>query len=207
MERKGFWSSLLKATHPYSYGTAVYTRCNAWLEYGSWIKDFHAREDGSFVKPVAKVLKQLNLTQATIGIPGLLEQDRIMFPFGIFTALSAELPKANFKDATGLIESFRAVKSEEEIALMERSAEIGEAAIKTLAEVARPGILENQVIGAMFETMISEGAEIPIMWLYDAGRVRTGGGRLAFTRRRSPGERRPDLHGVQSEGSGLCFPF
>ena len=67
---------------------------------------------------------------------------------------------------------------------MERSAEIGEAAIKTLAEVARPGIFENQVIGAMFETMISEGAEIPIMWLYDAGRVRTGGGRLAFTRRR-----------------------
>jgi Xaa-Pro dipeptidase len=157
---------------------------NAWLEYGSWIKDFQSREDGSFVKPVVRVLKQLNLTQAKIGIPGLLEQDRIMFPFGIFTALSAELPKADFKDASGLIESLRAVKSEEEIALMERSAEIGEAAIKTLAEVARPGIVENQVIGAMFETMISEGAEIPIMWLYDAGRVRTGGGRLAFTRRR-----------------------
>ena len=59
---------------------------NAWLEYGSWIKDFQSREDGSFVKPVVKALKQLNLTQAKIGIPGLLEQDRIMFPFGIFTA-------------------------------------------------------------------------------------------------------------------------
>ncbi|MBP1732316.1 MAG: hydrolase/M24 family peptidase, partial [Deltaproteobacteria bacterium] len=49
---------------------------NAWLEYGSWIKDFQSREDGSFVKPVVRVLKQLNLTQAKIGIPGLLEQDR-----------------------------------------------------------------------------------------------------------------------------------
>src|SRR4030042_6179810 len=44
------------------------SQVNEWLEYGSWITDFHGREDGSFVKPVAKVLKQLKLTTATIGI-------------------------------------------------------------------------------------------------------------------------------------------
>jgi Xaa-Pro aminopeptidase len=156
----------------------------AWLEYGSWITDFHGREDGSFVKPVVKVLKQLKLTTAPIGIPGLFEQDGIMFPSGTFTALREELPKADFRDASGLIEAIRAVKSSEEIALMERSAQIGEAAIDTLAEVARPGVPENEVIAAMFNTMITQGADIPIMFLFDSGRVKTGGGRLAFTRKR-----------------------
>ena len=158
------------------------TKC--WMEYGSWVTEFRGRKDGWWSKPVVERLKELNLTSARIGVPGLLEQDRIFFPFVVYTALREGLPKADFRNASGLIEDIRAVKSPEEIALMERSAQIGEAAIDTLAEVARPGVGEHEVIAAMFHTMISEGADLPIMFLFDSGMVKTGGGRLSFTKHR-----------------------
>lgn len=157
------------------------TKC--WREYGSWVKEFRGRKP-SWSQAVAKGLKELNLTTATIGVPGLLEQDAIMLPFGIYTALREELSKTDFRNASGLIENIRAVKSQEEIALMERSAQIGEAAIDTLSETAKPGVPEHEVIAAMFHTMISQGADIPIMYLFDSGMVKTGGGRLGFTKHR-----------------------
>jgi len=144
---------------------------DAYLEYGIWVTDFHDQHNDGYVKFPVELLKQLKLTKATIGIPGLLERGRkIMFPSGIFTALREELPKTDFRDASDLIEDIRAVKSPEEIALMERAAQIGEAAIDTLAEVARPGVPENEVVAAMFHTMISQGSDIPIMFLWNAGR-------------------------------------
>jgi Xaa-Pro dipeptidase len=162
--------------------TAYQVKC--WVEYGAWITEFKGRKDGSFVKTLAERLKALNLAAARIGIPGLLAQDRIMFPFGIYTGLHEELPKADLKDASGLIEDIRAVKSSEELSLMEESTRIGEAALDTMTEVARPGVPEHEVIAAMFHTTISQGADIPIMFLFDSGRVRTGGGRLGFTKKR-----------------------
>ena len=155
----------------------------AWIEYGSWIKDFRAREDGMYVKPLVGILKKLKLTEATIGIPGLLEQDRIMFPSGVSTALRAELPKTDFRDASGLIENIRAVKSPEEITLMEKANQIGEAAIDTVGKVARPGVPENEVVAAMFNTMVSQGADLPVMFLWNTGRPNYVA-RLVFTRRR-----------------------
>ncbi len=63
-------------------------------------------------------LKGLKLTKASIGIPGLYEVERILFPFGIYQALREELPGADFKNASSLIENLRAIKSPEEITLV-----------------------------------------------------------------------------------------
>jgi len=156
-----------------------------WMEYGSWISDLKGPEGGNWSKAAIRGLEKLKLTTATIGIPGMVgERDPIIFPSPFYTALCEELPGANFKDASGLIENIRAIKSPEEIALMERSHEIGEAAIDTMAEVARPGVPENEVLAAMFHTMISQGADIPIMMLYDTGRAKAGGSRLSYTKKR-----------------------
>jgi len=168
---------------PWGSAEASSSFIKGWIEYGIWITDFRSREDSSYAKPAVELLKELKLTKATIGIPGLVKEDKILIPSAIFTELRAELPKADLRDASGLIEDIRLVKSPEEIALMEKAAQIGEAAIDTLAEVARPGVPENEVVGAMFHTMLSQGADLPIMFLWDAGRP-SYIARLVWTRRR-----------------------
>ncbi|MFC2057210.1 M24 family metallopeptidase [Chloroflexota bacterium] len=156
---------------------------DAWIEYGTWVTDFRPPEGGSQLNPIVKLLKELKLTKATIGLPGLHQQTGIAFSSEMFTALRAELPEADFRDASGLIEDIRAVKSHEEIVLMERATQIGEAAIDTMAEVARPGVPENEVVAAMYHTMLSQGADLPIMLLWNTGRAMYVA-REVFTRRR-----------------------
>jgi Xaa-Pro aminopeptidase len=162
---------------------AMWSFVKAWKEYSSWVTDFRARDDGTYSKAVLKILNEKHLAGAKIGVCGLLQQDSIMFPSGIATALRSELPKAQLVDASGLIEEIRLVKSDEEIALMEKATRIGEAALATVAEVARPGVPENEVVAAMFKTMLSQGADLPIMFLWNSG-VPPYVARLVFTSRR-----------------------
>lgn len=154
---------------------------DAWIEYGTWITDFRSPKGGS-LKPIVELLKQSKLTKATIGIPGLRQQTGIAFSSEMFTVLREELPEADLRDASGLIEDIRAIKSPEEIVLMERATQIGEAAIDTMAEVARPGVPENEVVAAMYHTMLSQGADLPIMFLWNSGRAMYVA-REVFTRR------------------------
>ncbi|MFC1992013.1 M24 family metallopeptidase [Chloroflexota bacterium] len=163
-----------------------------WIEYGSWVPEQNFRSpEGGYLKTAVERLKELKLTKAAIGIPGMIQQTGIAFNMGMFTALREALPEADLRDASGLIEDIRAMKSPEEIVLMERAAEIGEAAIATLAKVARPGVPENEVVAAMFHTMISEGADLPIMFLWNTGQEMSSSlgkpmyvNRLVFTRKR-----------------------
>jgi Xaa-Pro aminopeptidase len=162
---------------------AMWSFVEAWKSYSSWVSDYRAREDGTYSKALVRILKEKGLSASRIGVCGLLQQDSIMFPSGIATALRAELPAAQLVDASGLIEDIRLVKSAEEIALMEKATQIGEAALATVAEVARPGVPENEVVAAMFNTMLSQGADLPIMFLWNSG-VPPYVARLVFTRQR-----------------------
>ncbi len=128
-----------------------------WIEYGSWIKDFRGRENGSFINTAVDRLKELKLTRGTIGLPGMLEADAIQFPVSFYTALRELVPQATLKGASDLIEYARAVKSPEEIALMERAQQIGDATMDTMAEVIRPGVPYREVGAAAFKTMLSLG--------------------------------------------------
>lgn len=160
-----------------------------WQTYGSWITDVRPRAERKYSSTIVERLKELKLTKATVDVTGLGESERTPFPHGVYAALREALPKVRFQDASGMLEDIRAVKSAEEVSLMEKAVQIGESAIATLAEMLRPGVLENDVIGSMLKTMVSQGSELPIMFLWDAGRpVRAL--RTTFTRRRilQPGD-------------------
>jgi Xaa-Pro aminopeptidase len=182
------------------HASAYQNKC--WQDYGCWIEDIHGREDGSYVKAVISGLKQLKLTGGRLGIPGLVEEDGNMFPSAMFTVLDAELSGAELTDASGLIENIRAVKSPEELALIVRSTEIAEATVDKLFEVARPGVAEHEIVADLFHTMVSLGSDLPMLFLWDCGKVLSGGGRLGWTKHRilEPGdilfmEFSPKVHG------------
>ena len=68
-----------------------------------------------------------------------------------------------------MMQEIRAVKSAEEVSLLERSAAIIEKVIETMVQTARPGVSEKELYGAMVHAMLSNGGELPTLFFLSAG--------------------------------------
>jgi Xaa-Pro aminopeptidase len=68
-----------------------------------------------------------------------------------------------------MMQQVRAVKSAEEIALLERSAALIERMIATMQETARPGITDRDLYAAMTQTMLAGGGELPTLFFIGSG--------------------------------------
>jgi Xaa-Pro aminopeptidase len=79
----------------------------------------------------------------TIGLvgPGAL-------PHGFVTAIEAQSSGATFVDATGFVDTIKAIKSPEEAALLRRAAEIQDAVFAKVLETIRPGLRDIDVTAA-----------------------------------------------------------
>lgn len=84
-----------------------------------------------------------------------LEMDNYYFSAAAYKALNANLPNANVKDATGLVNWQRAIKSETEIIYMRRAARIVEAMHAMIAEKAEPGLRKNDLVAEIYHKAIS----------------------------------------------------
>jgi len=173
-----------------SHNSNYQNKC--WKDYGCWIEpeDIKPRQGLNYMPAIIDGLEKLKLTKSRLGIPWLTSEDvpkywsTNPFPYFMYIGIAEACPKAELVDASGLIENIRAVKSDEEIVLLEKSHSIAEAAIDTMARVARPGISEHIVIAEMYRTMIAEGVDLPMLFLWDTGEVLSGGGRLGWTKHR-----------------------
>lgn len=70
-----------------------------------------------------------------------------------------EVSDCETEDASRVVDRARLVKSEEEMAMMQRAAEVGDEAIAALRAVARPGVRENEVYAEMTRVLLSGGCE------------------------------------------------
>jgi Xaa-Pro aminopeptidase len=77
-------------------------------------------------------------------------------------------PGMTFKDANGLIESIRYMKSEEEIALMQYCTDIGDRAFLETAQFAKSGIASRAVYNRLISALMENGSERTFV-LWDAG--------------------------------------
>ena len=127
-----------------------------YAQSSSWIKDVrHGGEIERMVLEVGRVLKTLGLGNEPIGIAGL---SRTM-PHNDYQLLTKELPEAQFKDATKMLEEIRMVKSAEEIAFIQQTTDIADRCYVRLLEVLRPGKDELSVMGEVDKTLIEQGVE------------------------------------------------
>jgi len=84
-----------------------------------------------------------------------LEMDNYYFSAACYTSLQKHLPNAKFKDATGLVNWQRVVKSPQEIEYMDRAARIVEAMHARIYEIIEPGMKKNILAAEIYHTGIS----------------------------------------------------
>jgi Xaa-Pro aminopeptidase len=102
-------------------------------------------------------LRERGLAEKRIGI----ETARFPLYVDTYLRLKAGLPKAAFKDASGLVSSLRVVKSPAEIAHMREAARITAAGLDAARKEIRLGNTDNDVAAAAYSYMVRAGSEHP----------------------------------------------
>ena len=95
-----------------------------------------------------EVIQIRDWQQLSIGV----EMDNYYFSAAAYAALHTHLPQAQFKDATGLVNWQRAIKSPQEIAYMRIAAKIVERMHVTILEKIEPGLPKNQLVAGILHT-------------------------------------------------------
>jgi Xaa-Pro aminopeptidase len=142
-----------------------------WGLQQDWVADIRPSRR-YFSVPLVNRLRELGLEQGRVGIiglEGLVRAPEGVAVWGVVERLRAELPNARFVDATQVLQEVRAVKSQDEIAFIRKAAALAESAAERMMSLARPGESERRLYGAMIESMVSGGGEVPTMILWGAG--------------------------------------
>ncbi|MEM7223343.1 MAG: ectoine hydrolase DoeA [Pseudomonadota bacterium] len=83
-----------------------------------------------------------------------VEMDNYYFSAACYRSLTAHLTEAAFRDATGLVNWCRAVKSDQELVYMRQAARIVEAMHTRILEIAEPGLKKNELVAEIYRTSI-----------------------------------------------------
>ena len=94
-------------------------------------------------------------------------------------------PKARFENATEFLQEARSVKGAEEVAWIERAAEILDRVVAAIISKAKPGVMENDMVATIWQTIIANGGDYPSMTHW-AREPACPGPRIARTARSKP---------------------
>lgn len=124
------------------------------------------------LKPVVESLKAMGYEEANIGLVGFKGAFKSgTISYQEYQFLLAQLPKANFTEATSILEKIRMIKSLEEIEMLKKSGEIARQKIDSMINIAVPGVKECELYAEMVKTEISHGGEAFIFNLLASGSV------------------------------------
>ena len=168
-----------------------------WGLAQDWVKDIRPSRR-SYGEPVIERLKEIRAERiGIVGLAGLMRAPEGIVPWGTFEKIRAALLKAKFENATDLMQEVRSVKSTEEIAFIEKAAEIIGQAIEALIIHAKAGARENELIAEMLREIVRQGGEPITMLLFGTGGPEVPWAQRVFTARElKPG----DLINTEVEG-------
>ncbi len=149
----------------------IFNRAGWWKQAQNWVQDVRDGRNRWGENAIERI-KELGLGQGTIGIAGLAGLFRApegIIPYSSVKAIQDAFPQAKLINATEMMQEIRAIKSAEEVSLLERSAAIIEKVIETMVQTARPGVSEKELYGAMVHAMLSNGGELPTLFFLSAG--------------------------------------
>ena len=152
-----------------------------WNIAQEWVTDIRASRR-TWGEPVIARIRELQLEQARIGVcglSGLLRAPEGTVVSGMLEKMKAAFPRAAFENATELLQDARSIKGLEEIAWIERAAEMLDAVVEVILAKARPGVMENEVVAAIWQTIIARGGDYPSMTHWGAGAEVPWAGRIA----------------------------
>jgi Xaa-Pro dipeptidase len=186
----GFGTETLTVFSPRHGATAyVFNRAGYWKHAQDWTTDIR---DGRnrWADNVRERLGEIGFSAGRIGISGLGPLTRNpdgIVPHRMVMGIKEAFPAAELIDATQLMNQVRAVKSAEEIAVIEHSTAIAEA-MAARVKGLKPGDTERTIYAAMIESLLIQGGELPAMLLLGSGPNLDHGSFFAGTRRLEAGD-------------------
>ncbi len=142
-----------------------------WSIAQDWVTDIRPTRR-SWGEPIIERLKALRLEGARIGVSGLsglLRAPEGTVVSGILHKVKSAFPRAEFTNATELLQDVRSVKGAEEVAWIERAAEILDRVVEAILRKAKPGVMENEMVATIWHTIIANGGDYPSMTHWGAG--------------------------------------
>ena len=142
-----------------------------WSIAQDWVTDIRATRR-SWGEPMAERIDELKLGQARIGVSGLsglLRAPEGTVVSGMIEKLRRTFSEAQFENATELLQDARSVKGPEEVAWIERAADILDKVVEAILAKAKPGVMENEMVATIWHTIIANGGDYPSMTHWGAG--------------------------------------
>ncbi len=149
----------------------IFNRAAWWKQAQQWVADVRDGRNRWGQNAIERI-NELALQKGTIGISGLAGLFRApegIIPYSSVKAIQDAFPTAKIVNATEMMQEIRAVKSAEEVSMLERSAAIVEKTIEAMVENANPGVSEKELYGAMVNAMLANGGELPTLFFLSAG--------------------------------------
>ena len=154
-----------------------------WGLAQDWVKDIRPSRR-SYGEPVIERLKEIRAERVgVIGLSGLVRAPEGVVPWGAFEKIRQALPAVKFENGTELMQQVRSVKSIEEIAFIEKAAEIIGKAIDALIVQTKVGVRENELIAEMLREIVRQGGEPITMLLFGTGGPEVPWAQRVFTTR------------------------
>lgn len=152
----------------------------------TWIADIRR---GQAAANIVAAIEALGLASEAIGVVGVegggaLEVEGRV-PYKKWSGILAGLASATFKHVDAPFHAAVACKSDEEIALTARAAELGELAAQAMIDVTRPGVPENEIYAAMDDVILRNGGT-PKRLILQSGTGNSGWGPPLWTHRSQP---------------------
>lgn len=119
---------------------------------------------GPWSAGIIDAMKEANLAQGRIGVTDLVDASRQVEGEVTYTTYDRVLkafPQAKFEPASYLIDGVAALHSAEEIAVLEKSTQVGELGLQAMFATARPGVMQRTVWLAMWNAMVNASGERP----------------------------------------------
>jgi Xaa-Pro dipeptidase len=148
--------------------------CTLWLDAPEVKRRCKVADVTSYVFPrerlAAKMAAVMKKKKPWIRVIGI-EKDTLLFRD--HEMLSQVFPDACFIDLTPSIDRLRAIKSDEEITYISRSASISDAAMEAALAAVAPGVTELDIAAEAEYVMMKEGSEHPAFSTFVASGERT----------------------------------
>jgi Xaa-Pro aminopeptidase len=160
-----------------------------WGLAQEWVTDIRPSRR-SYGEPVIDRLKETRAQRVgVIGLSGLVRAPEGVVPWGTFEKIRSSLPGLSFENATNLMQEVRAVKSAEEVAFIEKAADIIGHANDVLIGNAKPGVGEHELVAEMLREIVRRGGEPITMMLFGSGGPEVPWAQRVFTTRKlRPGD-------------------
>ncbi len=122
---------------------------------------------GKRLQELAADTGKQDMTIAITGLQGVLRAPEGVTPWATVEKIKELMPQARIVNGTDICRYPRFHKSQEEIAMIQKSVDLIEQMVESMRNTARPGVKESVVYANMIQTMIAGGGEIPTMlsWL------------------------------------------